>query len=118
MRLAGPGRSLVEVDPSYDIGSNEPAGPFVSLENQDGRYVSMRRETNRRRIGTAAGRVDPEVGNIAFFDQRRIELGHGTAGGGNAVELKDFVDILIAPKNHAAAIGTESKIREDLAAVE
>ena len=51
VRLAGPGRSLVEVDPSYDIGSNEPDGPFVSLLNQDGRYVSMRRVTNRRRIG-------------------------------------------------------------------
>ena len=51
VKLAGPGRSQIHIDPPYDVESHLPGGPFVSLPNEDGDFQPMIREANRRRFG-------------------------------------------------------------------
>jgi hypothetical protein len=48
--LDGPGTSRLLVDTPYDIHTHRYRRPYRSVENDDGRYIPIRVETNRRRI--------------------------------------------------------------------
>ncbi len=49
--LDGRDTSRLLVDAPYDIQSNRHRRPYASVENADGRFVEMKVETNRRRVG-------------------------------------------------------------------
>ncbi len=49
--LDGPGTARLLVDTPYDIHTHRYHRPYRSAENNDGRFVEIRVETNRRRFG-------------------------------------------------------------------
>ncbi len=51
VRLAGPEASLVLVDPPYDLLTHRYNRPYRSVANEDGRYIEIVAETNRKRVG-------------------------------------------------------------------
>src|SRR4030095_10117086 len=49
--LAGKDSSRLPVATPYDTQANRHQRPYASKENADGRFMEMRVETNRRRVG-------------------------------------------------------------------
>jgi tetratricopeptide (TPR) repeat protein len=57
----GPATSRLLVDPPYDIQTHRYSRPYQSVRNDDGRFMEMRVETNRTRVGRD-GTVYPAQG--------------------------------------------------------
>jgi len=96
VRLAGPGRSDIQVDPAYDIESHLPGGPIASLPNEDGVFIAMNRESNRRRFSRDGTEYPPIVvsqSTLRFAEtdavvDTQIDAVQGTHGTTGVVELR------------------------------
>lgn len=60
LELTGEKTSRILVDTPYDLGSHRYNRPYRSVPNDDGVYVDIKVETNRRRVGRD-GTVYPEI---------------------------------------------------------
>ncbi len=89
--LAGPGKSFIEVDPAYDVESHLPGGPFVSESNEDGVFIPMKREANRRRFGrdgTEYPSIEVSQSTLSFGVSGESDVAVGTSGTTGIVELR------------------------------
>ena len=96
VRLAGPGQSDIQVDPPYDVESHLPGGPIVSLPNEDGVFIVMNRESNRRRFGrdgTEYPSITVSQSTLRFAEPGSVvdtqsDAAQGTHGTTGVVELR------------------------------
>jgi tetratricopeptide (TPR) repeat protein len=95
VKLAGPGRSQIHIDPPYDVESHLPGGPFVSLPNEDGDFQPMIREANRRRFGrdgTEYARIEVNQSPLRYAGpvpaDRQADVAVGARGTTGILELR------------------------------
>jgi tetratricopeptide (TPR) repeat protein len=96
VRLAGPGRSDLQVDPPYDVELHLPGGPIASQPNEDGVFLMMEREANRRRFGrdgTEYPAIDVSHSSLRFARpgeplHPQIDVVQGSRGTTGVVELR------------------------------